>query len=119
MVLWSVQRGRPAGCMPSLTRRGPHTAPVKIVYIINHLAWFWSHRLPLAQGVRSLGWDVIVAAPGAADDAALHSQGIRGTNIASCGRHSLLTTFIRNIYQVRCLLERERPTIVHAITLKA
>jgi glycosyltransferase involved in cell wall biosynthesis len=95
------------------------TELVRIVYVINHLAWFWSHRLPLARGVRERGWDVVVAAPGAANDTSLCLHGFRGADIASSGRRRPLITLLRGIWQIKRLIERERPTILHAITLKA
>jgi hypothetical protein len=31
--------------------RGPRKG--RLLYVINHMRWFWSHRLPLAEGARA------------------------------------------------------------------
>jgi len=89
--------------------------------VINHLTWFWSHRVALAQRVRELGWDVVVAAPGAGSDPALRSQSFRSAEIAGSSRDwgRTLTAFVHNVWQIKRLLKDERPTVLHAITLKA
>lgn len=91
----------------------------KIVYVINHLDWFWSHRLPLARKIRQLGWDVIVAAPHAAGAVGLDAHGFTGAEMPVSSRRRPLATLLRALWQIKCLLERERPAIVHAITLKS
>lgn len=40
----------------------------RLLYVINHMDWFWSHRLPLALGAQEAGWDVSVVAPLRAED---------------------------------------------------
>jgi nucleoside-diphosphate-sugar epimerase len=90
----------------------------KMVYVINHLDWFWSHRLPLALKAQQLGWDVIVAAPDAADAARLAAHGFRAIDITASRQQRQLVALLRNFWQVRCLLKRERPALLHAITLK-
>ena len=91
----------------------------RILYVINHLEWFWSHRLPLALAARDLGWDVVVAAPGAKADTQLKSYKLRGAEVGSTGRRHPLLSFIRTILQIRRLLKKERPSIVHVVTLKS
>ena len=49
--------------------------PGKILYVINHIDWFWSHRLPLALGAKKNGWDVHVAVHGASKDPRFAAHG--------------------------------------------
>lgn len=91
----------------------------KLLYVINHLDWFWSHRLPLAREAQRLGWEVVVAAPGAAADAKLRAHGFKGVEVAASGRRRPLLALLRNVAQVRRLLAEERPAVLHAVTLKA
>ena len=98
---------------------GSDRSASKIIYVINHLDWFWSHRLPLARQARRLGWEVVVAAPRAGDSTDLQAHGFRGVELAANGRRRPLATLIRNLLQVGHLLKHERPTILHAVTLKS
>ena len=41
---------------------------VKFLMILNHIDWFWSHRLPLAKGIMGRGWGLHVATHGADKD---------------------------------------------------
>ena len=59
----------------------PVTRPQKLLYVINHMDWFWSHRLPLAAGAQEAGWDVTVAASGASSDKKLASRGFHAADL--------------------------------------
>jgi len=98
---------------------GSDRSASKNIYVINHLDWFWSHRLPLARQARRLGWEVVVAAPRAEDSTDLQAHGFRGVELAANDRRRPLATLIRNLLQVGHLLKHERPTILHAVTLKS
>ncbi len=90
----------------------PDTPPdkPKILYVINHMDWFWSHRLPLAEGARDAGYEVHVAAPGAEKDAALPKHGFYA--------HALPASPLAAMPALRKILKAESPQVVHAITLK-
>jgi glycosyltransferase involved in cell wall biosynthesis len=90
-----------------------------VVLVNSDLDRFWSHRLPLARKVRQLGWDVIVAAPHAADASSLAAHGFRTADIAEMGQQRPLAALLRNLWQIRRLLKHERPALLHAITLKS
>lgn len=83
----------------------------KILYVINHMDWFWSHRLPLAQGAKAQGYDVYVAAAGAGGDKELQRAGFTGLELPRGNIFKIMTALHRHI-------TRNRPDIVHAITLK-
>lgn len=90
----------------------------KILYIINHPDWFWSHRLPLAQGAKHAGYDVLAAMPGGASDKKLSQYGFTGLDLPSFETKASPLTAIKTLLTLQKLLQREKPQIVHAITLK-
>ncbi|MEM7478870.1 MAG: glycosyltransferase [Planctomycetota bacterium] len=82
----------------------------KLLLIINHMDWFWSHRLPLAQGAKEAGWDVHVCAGAASNNEKLEKNGYSGVGLP---RNPLAI-----IFQLWRILGREKPAMVHVITLK-
>lgn len=87
----------------------------KLLFVINHIDWFWSHRLPLAKGAQDKGMDVSVAVPAASADEELTQQGFHGLDLPQgSGALHLLKT----ILALRSLIKAEQPDLVHAITLK-
>lgn len=87
----------------------------KILYIVNHMDWFWSHRLPLARGAQQEGWSVYVAAPGAAGDRKLAEQGFIGLELPSSENPFGI---FKTIAAIADLLKQIKPELIHAITLK-
>jgi glycosyltransferase involved in cell wall biosynthesis len=85
-------------------------AQQKLLSVINHMDWFWSHRLPLAKGARDAGWDVHVCASGAEGDAKLGENGFTG--IALSGSPFKI---IADLWRV---IGAEKPDLIHVITLK-
>ena len=87
----------------------------KILYIINHMDWFWSHRLPLARGAQQDGWSVYVAAPDAGWDRKLADQGFIGLELPSSKNPFGI---FKTIAAIAALLKQVKPDLMHAITLK-
>ncbi|MCB9982624.1 MAG: glycosyltransferase family 4 protein [Rhodospirillales bacterium] len=83
----------------------------KLLLVINHIDWFWSHRLPLAKGAQKEGWDVSIAVTGAKDDPNLATQHFTGYELPVSGVAKI-------IWSVHKTLKRARPSVLHAITLK-
>lgn len=83
----------------------------KILYIINHIDWFWSHRLPLARKAREKGYEVIVACKGAGENAKLGEYGFKGIDLPGRGALSI-------IRELRRIISEEKPDILHVITIK-
>lgn len=81
----------------------------KILYIINHIDWFWSHRLPLALAAKESGWDVHVAVTGAKDPR-FQQYGFTA--------HELSAPAPRIPWDICRLVCRIKPDLIHAITLK-
>ncbi len=87
----------------------------KLLYIINHMDWFWSHRLPLAAGARKAGWQVSVACEGAGGDEKLAAHGFEGVELPPA-QNAL--SLLKAIFAIRQILQEHKPDLVHAITLK-
>ena len=85
-------------------------AKPKLLFVINHMDWFWSHRLPLAKGAQDAGWDVSVCATGAEDDDKLEQNGFHGINLGGSP-----FKILSDIYRI---IKSEEPDLIHVITLK-
>ncbi len=90
----------------------------KLLYIINHIDWFWSHRLPLAQGAQQDGWDVCVAVTGGAQNARLTEHHFTGLELPASDRGFMPFRILKIMWRIWTILQQEKPDLVHAITLK-
>lgn len=90
----------------------------KILYVINHMDWFWSHRLPLAQGAKARGYHVIVAATGASQDTKLKEMGFEGAELPAADQGFGPAQLLKIICAISVLLAKHKPDIMHAITIK-
>lgn len=91
---------------------------MRILYIINHMDWFWSHRLPLAMGAKALGYEVIVAAHGASKDEKLKELGFKGVELSPSNKGFLPFTILKIIAEIFQILGKHKPDLMHAITIK-
>ncbi|MEM7651011.1 MAG: glycosyltransferase family 4 protein [Pseudomonadota bacterium] len=88
---------------------------MKLLFVINHIDWFWSHRIALAKGAQMEGYDVHVAVAGASNDPNLAPQHFTGHELPhSFGALSL----VKIIWDIHQIIKSEKPDIIHAITLK-
>ena len=101
---------------------GSGAAP-KLLFVVN-VGWFFvSHRLPLALAARAAGYEVHVAAAldrdlDAGTRVLLESQGLvfHELRFSRSGSHPL--ELLRDFIDLRRLLRRLQPDIVHLVTLK-
>ncbi|MEZ5919079.1 MAG: glycosyltransferase family 4 protein [Alphaproteobacteria bacterium] len=93
-------------------------AKPKLLYIINHIDWFWSHRLPLAAGARDAGWDVVVCVEGASKDTKLTENDFTGRELPPADKGFAPFAVLAIIAAIHHLIKEERPVLLHAITLK-
>jgi glycosyltransferase involved in cell wall biosynthesis len=90
----------------------------KLLYVINHIDWFWSHRLPLAQGAQCDGWTVSVAVTGAKTEAKLRPTGFKGIELPASDQGFAPLTVFKIIWAIHKIIIKEKPDVLHAITLK-
>jgi glycosyltransferase involved in cell wall biosynthesis len=97
---------------------GAMNQPPRLLIVVNDLGFFLSHRLPIALGARTAGYDVHVATPDNRDRDRLEAHGLRfhPVPIDRSGGHPL-----REVASFRALLglyRRLRPSVVHHVTHK-
>ncbi|HUF87646.1 MAG TPA: glycosyltransferase family 4 protein [Thermohalobaculum sp.] len=93
-------------------------AGARLLFVVNDLDFFLSHRLAIAEAAAAEGWEVHVAAPGAADDARLCAAGLRphALRLARHGTNPLAeAASLAGMYR---LFRRLRPDLVHLVTIK-
>ncbi|MBK6896033.1 MAG: glycosyltransferase family 4 protein [Alphaproteobacteria bacterium] len=90
----------------------------KLLYVINHPDWFWSHRLPLALGAKETGYEVLVAMPDGENNKKLSEYGFQGFDLPSFENKGSPLTAVKTMCALQKLLQQQKPDIVHAITLK-
>jgi glycosyltransferase involved in cell wall biosynthesis len=90
----------------------------KFLLIVNDIAWFWSHRLPLAKDILAQGYDLHLATNNAADDPAIKALGITGHDLpAHTGSFNPLGQLALAV-KIFTHLKNLKPDMVHAITLR-
>ena len=90
----------------------------KFLMVINDLAWFWSHRLPLAKEIQKKGWDLQVVAHRAHKDERLKDMGVKGIGLPPLGRSLNPIPQLKLMAAMRDIIAREQPDIIHAITIR-
>jgi glycosyltransferase involved in cell wall biosynthesis len=93
-------------------------AQQKILYVVNNIDWFWSHRLPLAAGARAAGYDVGVVVTGAENDSQLGEHGFRAIELPAMDKNLGPMTVLKTIAFMHKTLQHEKPDIMHVITIK-
>lgn len=87
-----------------------------LLFVVNDVGYFISHRLPLAEVARAHGYDVQIACTG--DGAPLRAMGFVHHPVpVDRGTANLLGEF-RALVALIVLFRRLRPTLVHLVTLK-
>jgi glycosyltransferase involved in cell wall biosynthesis len=91
---------------------------VRLLFLVNDLRWFFTHRYPLAQAALSAGWLVHVAAPPSALAAELSGTGITFHPVPL---HRGTVSLLAELKAMRALVRlyrAVRPTLVHHVTTK-
>ncbi len=90
----------------------------KFFLIVNDMAWFWSHRLPLARAIIAQGAELHLATNDAQNNAEIYAMGITGHDLPKhTGSFNPLIQ-IRLAWEIFKTLKKVQPDIVHAITLR-
>lgn len=92
--------------------------PPKLLYVVNVDWFFLSHRLPIALGARSAGYEVHVAT-GITDCAHLFDfHGLILHPIHLERRDTSLQGSIRTFFDISTVCLRVRPNVIHLVTIK-
>lgn len=90
----------------------------KILYILAEIEDFQASRAPLARAMRDRGYEIHVAAPGAARDEKLKLAGYTGHDLPLAARGLTPVAAAKNILAIRRVLREVKPGIAHTVTLK-
>lgn len=97
----------------------------RLTYVVNHAAFFVSHRLPLALAARQRGYDVDLVTGQAGSEsmepaavAELARHGIPHTRVAFTSGGIAPITELRGLWQLASHLRRSRPTLIHCASPK-
>lgn len=96
------------------------TPSAKMIFLLNEDAFFVSHRFELGVAAQEQGWEVIVAA-GANSRAAqdkIRAAGMRFEPISFDRGGRSAVRDARTLREIGALYRRERPSIVHHVTIK-
>ncbi|AKF07004.1 glycosyltransferase family 4 protein [Sandaracinus amylolyticus] len=90
----------------------------KLLFVVNEDAFFVSHRLEIGTAARDVGLDVVVAAGPGGARATLESHGLRTVELPFDRGGRSPTRDARTLARLADLYARERPTLVHHVTIK-
>lgn len=94
------------------------SVPKKFLMVLNHMDWFWSHRLPLVRGILAAGYNLHLAAPGAAADANVPGLGITAHNLPAHGHSINPLSHLGTLWALYRTIRTVKPDIIHAITIR-
>ena len=92
--------------------------PVTFLMILNHIDWFWSHRLPLARAILDKGWNLHLATHSADQDKRLAEMKVKGCAMPAYGRGLNPVFLLTQLYATYKIIRKTQPDIIHAITLR-
>jgi glycosyltransferase involved in cell wall biosynthesis len=90
----------------------------KFLLVVNDIAWFWSHRLPLAKEILAQGAELHLATNGAGGNAEVRALGITGHDLPEHTGSVNPLDQLRLFLQIFKTLHKVKPDIVHAITVR-
>ena len=91
---------------------------VKFLLVVNDMAWFWSHRLPLAKDILKSGAALHLATNDAQTDTQIAALGITGHNLPAHTGGLNPVGQLALAWRIFKTLQEVKPEIVHAITLR-
>lgn len=91
---------------------------IKFLMILNHIDWFWSHRLPLAQAIMDKRWRLHVATHGADCDQKMKETGVQGVALPQHGRALNIFKQMQLMWGMYQAIKNVQPDIIHAITIR-
>lgn len=90
----------------------------RLLFVVNDPAFFVSHRLALGEHGLTLGLDVAVAAPEGPAREAIERAGIRFVPIPLARGSTDPRKELETLAAIAAVMRRERPTLVHDVTIK-
>lgn len=91
---------------------------IKFLMILNHIDWFWSHRLPLAKAIMGKGWQLNVATHGAERDIKMKEMGVSGRALPQHGKSLDVVAQLKLMCGMYKNIKELQPDIIHVITIR-
>ena len=90
----------------------------KLLFLITEDWYFWTHRLALARAARDAGFDVVIASRISKYRTRIEAEGFTlvGIKLRRSGRNPF--TELASIIDLAGIFRRERPDIVHQVSIK-
>ena len=92
--------------------------PIRVLMVINEIAWFWSHRLPLANAILEKDWHLDVACHEASSDPELTKLGVSAIDVPRVQHTWNLVGLFMMLISLASTIRVTRPDVVHVITIK-
>jgi glycosyltransferase involved in cell wall biosynthesis len=90
----------------------------RLFFVVNDLAFFLSHRLPIALAAKDAGYDVHVAASAGVVVEKLSEYGLTYHVLPVSRSGKNLFSELRTLIMLLCLFRKVAPDIVHLVTIK-
>ncbi len=90
----------------------------KILFLVTEDWYFWSHRLPIARGIRNEGIEVLVATRINQYNDHIANEGFRVIPISLKRKSKNIIREIYSILEIIRIYRKEKPDIVHHIAIK-
>jgi len=96
-----------------IEKKHPH-----VLMILNDLAWFWSHRQPLAKAILKRDYRLSLATSGAAHSEEVAKMNVAGYELPDHGKGIGLFFHLKILMALISVISKTKPDIIHVITLR-
>ena len=90
----------------------------KIIFLVTEDWYFWSHRLPMARAAHEAGFDVGVATRVGNCGDSIRAEGFSLHELDWTRGSLSLLRLVRTVRDIVSIYRREKPDIVHHVSLK-
>ena len=93
----------------------------KLLFLVNNLSFFISHRLPIAEAAFARGFDVVIGVGefGDTDPKLLKCKGFKITLVPMERQSVNIFKELRTFFYIWQFFKKEKPDIIHLVTIKS
>ena len=103
---------------PRPIKRDTENGKTRVLLVLNDMAWFWSHRLPLAKGIIDKGWRVGIAGHDASSDTGLADRHMQPFDLPELRSSKNPIEHLSIVWAIYQHIKKHKPAVVHGITIK-
>ena len=89
-----------------------------VLMVLNDIAWYWTHRQPLAKAILGRGDQLSLATFGASSDEGVRDMGVQGYELTEHGRGLGVLFHVKILFSIWGVIRKTKPDVIHAITLR-